>query len=296
MEAQYIDDWRNSDKALVKSYIHISVIFELEQRYKRALALVQKANVKAQSAGGADLLFTFKARMTRLQLLLERPAVASQLFLDVVTHEIVLKNFPPDTAGYLSCSLLNPMISRISDPAFQVFAEDIAEKCTPWPQARAAVLLWYARGLFDRLLVQKAKLVLRDAEEAARNSRSDSMLRMALEERLFVRAPQIYFSPQRQDWMLDVIVAIVELSHETVSDEARTNFAKSLRSLSANNPRSLSRLNSVFADHEALWEKQSFTNAVLAMLRVGQDLKAPSHLLASLEAFVRQTHPSWLAV
>src|ERR1035438_10546162 len=65
----------------------------------------------------------------------------------------------------------------------------------------------HGQGLLNRLLVQKGRILMGDAEEAALQSNAFQILRMVFEERLFVRIPQFYAAFRQTTWLADVISA-----------------------------------------------------------------------------------------
>ena len=177
-----------------------------------------------------------------------------------------------------------------SDEQLQAFAEGLTQQCAAWPKVRASVLPWYSRQLFDRLLVQRAKIVLRESEEAARIGKAYHILRKALAEKLFVRTFQVY-STDRSDWGVDLIGAIAELGQDEVPDEARRHFARQVRLMCAGNPKDLQGMNSVFLEQQQVSKDHPFEVAAFAVWKACRAVGVPTQTLSPLASFLKAKAP-----
>jgi Cap4 dsDNA endonuclease len=291
---QFLNEWRENDKSKVKSYIQISSILELERHYKRALHLLQKATIEARAAAFVSdpaFYWMLNVKMGRLYFLINRGAAAAKLFREAIGFKVADKKFSDEIAGWLSCSLLDSAVSHVTDTTFQTFSETLHKECAEWPQAQAAILMWHARGLFDRLLIQKAKMLIGEAEDAARNSKAYFILKMAIEERLFRRIPQFYLTFNRSAWLIDVIAATIELGQEHIPSETRSNFAKTFRALCSANQQVMGSGEAIFGQHQTIWEKYPFEVSSLALWKMGHASNVPIYILAPLEAFFARKAP-----
>jgi hypothetical protein len=287
-----LKEWRESDKAKVKALIQISAIFELEKQYERALGQLEKAKgTLGALTSEASLRFLLNTRTTRLYLLLGHSLHAANDTREFIDYKIREKKFPIELTGLLSCTLLRAALPGTTDGTFQSFGESLAQQCMMWPQARAGILFWYAQGLFDRLLVQKGRAVMRDAEEVAQNSSAYQILGMILQERLFLRIPQFYRVFQQSDWITDIITAALTLSSSAVSNDTRCAFARSFRDLCSRNQKLMPIGEGVFAENQSVLDKYSFEVLCLALLKTGRALNLSKDLLGQLEAFIRKNAP-----
>jgi tetratricopeptide (TPR) repeat protein len=291
--AEFLKEWRENDKANVKAVIQISAIFELEKRYKRALAQLEKAKgilVKTLPPN-ALLHFVLNSKMARLHLLLGHGVDAANEMREVIAYQISEKKFPIEVAGLLSCTLLNTALPETTDEGFQAFAESLARQCTAWPQARAAILFWYAQGLLNRLLVQKGRILMRDAEEAAQESNAFQISRMVFEERLFRRAPQFYGVFRQTAWIADIISATLTLSSNAFPDDTRVTFAKTFRDLCSRNQKMMDIAEGVFAENQSVVDKYPFEVLCLALLKTGRALNLSKDPLGQLEELLGKKGP-----
>lgn len=293
IDPKHIEEWKSNDGLTIKSYLQIAAIFELQGRYKRALALLSKAKAQTPIEPGPNetkLTFILNSRISRLQLAAGQIPEATELFMDALTYQLSFKNAIPEVVGLFCCDYLEPVISRVSDEHLQAFAEDITRRCAPWPKVRAGVLLWYARQLFERLLVQRAKIVLRESEDAARIAKAYYILRQALADRLFVRTFQVY-SSARSDWGVDLIGAIAELGQDEVPDETRRHFAKQLELLSAANPEHMRGMNLVFLEQQEVSKDHPFEVAAFAVWKACRAVGVPAQSLSPLTDFLKAKAP-----
>lgn len=288
-----LEEWRENDKANVKALIQISAIFELEKRYKRASARLEKAKrILVATLPTQELLhLVLNPKMGRLHLLLGHSIDAANEMREVIAYQNSEKKFPSEVTGLLRCALLNTVLPETTDQAFQAFAESLAQQCTAWPQARAAVLLWYAQGLLNRLLVQRGRILMRDAEEAAQKSNAFQILRMAFEERLFIRTPQFYSAFRQATWVADVVAATLALSSNAVPDGTRRAFAKTFRDLCTRNQRMMDVAEDVFAKNQSVGDKYPFEVLCLALLKTGRALRLSEGPLGQLEELLRKNAP-----
>jgi hypothetical protein len=210
---------------------------------------------------------------------------------EVIGYQISEKKFPIEVAALLSCAVLNPALPETTDEAFQIFGVSLARQSIAWPQARAAVLLWYAQGLLNRLLVQKGRMLIKDAEEAAQESNAFQILRMVFEERLFVRIPQFYGVFRQSAWFADVISATLTLSSNAVPDDIRVTFAKTFRNLCSRNQKMMHIAEDVFAENQSVADKYPFEVFCLALLKTGCALNLSKDPLCQLEEFLGKTAP-----
>jgi tetratricopeptide (TPR) repeat protein len=289
---EFLKEWRESDKANVKALIHISAIFEIEKRYERALGQLKKAKRTLSALSSeAPLRFVLASKTARLHLLLERSPDAASDTREFIDYEISVKKVPIELAGFLSCTFLRAALPGTTDKTFQSFVESLLQECMIWPQARPGILFWYAKGLLDRLLVQKGRAVMRDAEEAAQNSGTYQILGMILQEKLFVRIPQFYPVFRETEWVTDVIASALTLGSSTVSGDARRAFAKTFRDLSSQNQRTMYIAGAVFARDQSVMDKYPFEVLCLALLKTGRSLNLREDLLCQLEDFLRENAP-----
>ena len=210
--------------------------------------------------------------------------------MDVLAYQLSFKNAVPEVVGLLCCEYLEPAISSVTDENLQSFAERVTRECIVWPKVHAGILLWYARQLFERLLVQKAKIVLRESEDVARIAKAYQILRKALAEKLFVRTFQVY-STTRSDWGIDLIGAITELSQDEVPDEARRLFAKQLELLCVANPKDLQGMNSVFLKHQQISKDHPFEVAAFAVWKACKAVGVPTQMLSGVSDFLKAKAP-----
>jgi hypothetical protein len=290
---ELLREWRENDKANVKTLFQISAIFELAKRHKRALTQLEKAKEILVKTLPTDALLHFvsNSKMGRLHLLLGRSVDAANEIRNVIAYEISEKKFPVEAASLLSCRLLDSALPETTDEAIQTFAESLAQQCIAWPQARAAVLFWYAQSLLNRMLVQKGRIVMRDAEEAAQESSAFQILGMVFQERLFVRTPQFYGAFRQTTWIADVISATVTLGSNGVPDETRFAFAKTFRKICSHNQRTMNIAETVFAENQSLVDEYPFEILCLALLKTGRTLDLSKDPLRQLEEFLGKSAP-----
>jgi hypothetical protein len=288
---EFLQEWRQSDKAKVKALIHISAIFELEKLYGRALGLLEKVKRTLDAlTSEASLRFVLASKTARLHLLLEHSLDAANDTREFIDYEIREKKAPIELAGLLSCTLLGAALPGTTDKTFQEFAESLAQQCMMWPQTRPGILFWYAKGLLDRLLVQKGRAVMRDAEEAAQNSGAYQILVMILQERLFVRIPQFYPVFRQPEWITDVIASVLTLGSSAVSNEIRCAFAKTFRDLCSHNQKTMNITEAVFVENQFV-DKYLFEVLCLALLKTVRALNLHKDLIRQLEDFLRKNAP-----
>jgi hypothetical protein len=293
IDSKHIEEWKSNDRLKIKSYLQISAIFELQERYKRALSLLSKAKAQIPLEPGPNerkMTFLLNSRISRLQLVVGQVSEATALFTDVLAYQLSFNNAVPEVLGLLCCDYLESVISRVRDEQLQSFAEGVTQQCAAWPKVRAGVLLWYARQLFDRLLVQRAKIVLRESEDAARIAKAYHIVRKALAEKLFVRTFQVY-STARSDWGVDLIGAIVELGQDEVPDEARRHFAKQLEHLCAGNSKDLQGMNAVFLEQQEVSKAHPFEVAAFAVWKACTAVGVPTQTLSPLANFLKAKAP-----
>jgi tetratricopeptide (TPR) repeat protein len=283
--------WLDGDKLKVKAYFQISAVFELKGSYKRAEVLLRRISARAESSDTKPALLNLVcSRLMRLELLLGRHFEAALLFHEVISNEIGgERKLSPERAGLLVCHFLDPVVSHVPDATFQSFVDKAFKECGAWPAAQASILLWQARGLYDRLLVQRAKLVHREAEVLAKNSLAFVVLKSLYDERLFARVPHYHLG--MKSWSEDLVAAIAELAKEGVPETIRNGFADNVKMWCGQNASKMERMQSAFDEYKKFWDKYPFEIAALAAWRAGRGYGLTDATLEPLRSIIEKKAP-----
>ncbi len=224
---EQITVWRARGPLFARALILLGTIFELLQDsvraeflYRRAFAIFQ-AEGKASPTSGEGLFFAL--RICRTQIRRKRFGQAALFFASAVGDLFAARRketaaATEEAAAFATFTFVEPASALLSDSELVECFAALESQFKDKSHVRAWILFKELELLFDRLLVQKGKAKLLEAEALALSLGERDLLLQIRHKKLFVRFEQMYSN--QIDWLRDVLEHGLLLG----SDDALTSW------------------------------------------------------------------------
>jgi hypothetical protein len=230
-------------------------------------------------------------RISRIQLKRKRIVAGAESFVRGVNELFDLSTLKVSGATlggsvFASLPFAEPALSCLSDAEFSEFFNLIESRLQTAPQARAWLLFREGDLLFDRMLVQKGKSKLAQAEGLATDCGAHDLLFAILHKKLFSRSEQTYST--QIDWMRDVFHAgllVANTASLASNRDSLGNNVYAVTTRSRNGP--MKDVGQTIGGFGERWAEDRFLFALLAVYQVAQRQQLKIDRLAEIGEYLR---------
>jgi len=292
-EAQ-ITAWKERGPLFVRPLILLGAVFELLGKLGRSTLCYAKAREIFQSApptklaSGAELFLM--TRICRMQIRRKLFPPASASFAKAVEEVLAAKRretpeAAPGGVAFAVLSFVEPVLGSLSDTELMNWFGALDTQFRGEAEVRAWLLFRESELLFDRLLVQKGKPRLLEAEALALTQGQRDLLVSIRHKKLFTRFQEMYGN--QIDWLLDVLEAGLLLASDNTLSPMRGGFGQNI--FIAANQIARGPMQAVAArisGYGERWRQNAFLFSMLAAWAVCRQFRMRPGVLQEIEKFL----------
>ena len=289
-----ITAWKERGPLFVRPLILLGAVFELLGKFGRSTLCYEKARMICQTAEptrltpGAELFLT--TRICRMQIRRKLFPKAAASFAKAVEEVLAAKRrdapeAAPGGVAFAVLSFVEPVLGSLSDTELLNWFGALDTEFRGEVEVRAWLLFRESELLFDRLLVQKGKPRLLEAEALALAHGQRDLLLSIRHKKLFTRFQEMYGN--QIDWLLDVLEAGLLLASDHTASPMRDGFGRNV--LIAANQIARGPMQSVAARisrYGERWRQNAFLFSMLAVWAVCRQFRMRPRILRETEKFL----------
>jgi hypothetical protein len=230
-----VADWKARGPLFTRALLLLGTLFELLQKPVRAEFFYRKAlfifQAEAKGSPGSDREWFFALRICRTQIRRKRFAEAASFFASAVADLFAIRRSEtPATneagAAFAAFTFIEPALISLSDTELGEYFAALDGLFKDKSQVRSWILFRELELLFDRLLVQKGKSKLLEAEALAAGISEQDLLLQIRHKKLFIRFDQMYSN--QIEWLRDVLEHGLFLASNDSLAPSRESFGKNI--------------------------------------------------------------------
>lgn len=295
---EQMDAWRRTSRPFATGLTLAGTLFELlgefrrsEFLYSKAIEASKGADMDAQERQGREHILLL--RTARVQIRRKKLTSAAETFrtavegLTILSQERGKESPSPGAAAYAIAVLTEPSLDSCSDPEVLEFFAQVNKQFAGHTDMQAWLLLKESEVLFNRLMVQRAKLVLAEAEGLARSSDEPHLLWAILYAKLFVRTHQIYRDPA--DWLRDALELGLAVAKDERLAPKREEFGNAAFKVAGQLESALGPVDATNSGLGRRWKTDPFPFAMLAMWKVARLNHLTIASMSDVENFLRNS-------
>jgi hypothetical protein len=286
--------WRGRGPLFVRPLILLGAVFELLGKLGRSSSCYEKAREifqtaePARLASGAELFLTTRICRMQIRRKLFQPAAAS--FAKAVEEVLATKRrgapeAAPGGAAFAVLSFVEPALESLSDTELMDWFGALDTQFRGEAEVRAWLLYRESELLFDRLLVQKGKPRLLEAEALALTHGQRDLLLSIRHKKLFTRFQEMYGN--QIDGLLDVLEAGLLLASDNTLSPTRDAFGQNVFIAADQIARgSMQAVAARISGYGERWRQNAFLFSMLAVWSVCRQFRMRPGVLREIDKFL----------
>jgi len=287
-----LEEWRKADPLRIKTTCLIAATFELigelrrsENLLMRALKVSEKAESQNSEAPPGSIFLC--AKLGRIQINCGRMTEAAGSVMKAINLSLQSSGIKASIVTWQLWELIKPGVRWPADEDVSLFFSSLAAGFKTDFAVQAWVRYLECGILFDRLVIQKAKRRLLEAEQFAESASDKHLLASIRNEKLFVRIESMFSS--QTDWLTEALKTANYLATEAELQEAKGAFGQNVDTVARHYSGPIFReILQTLQDLKQHYSDHQFEVAVYALWKEGSRAHLLSGSLPKIEAYLRE--------
>ena len=286
-----LEEWRKADPLRIKTTCLIAATFELtgelrrsENLLMRALRVSEKTESETSEVPPGSIFLC--AKLGRIQINRGRITEAARSVMSAINLSLQSSGIKASIATWKLWELIEPGVRWPSDEDVSLFFSSLAAGFTREFAVQAWLRYLECGILFDRMIIQKAKRRLLEAEQFAESASDKHLLASIRSEKLFARIESMFSS--QIDWLTEALKTANYLAAEDELQEARNAFGQNVDTMARHYSGPIfGGILQTLQDLKQLYSEHQFEVAVYALCKLGTQAHLLSGSIPKIEAYLR---------